>query len=179
VRLFVAVWPPPSVTARLAAIDRHGPEEGVRWTREDQWHVTLRFLGEVPDHEVVLLTDALVSAASLLSPVVVEVASALSSFGRRVLHLPAAGLERWATAVGEATAAVGSSPIEDRPFHGHVTVARARPRDARAARVLAGLAGRAVPPGASSWTATELALVRSELGARGSRYTNVAVVPVG
>ena len=46
VRLFVAVWPPESVVEMLLGLDRpEGPE--LRWTTEPQWHVTLRFLGEV------------------------------------------------------------------------------------------------------------------------------------
>ncbi|NIR41602.1 MAG: RNA 2',3'-cyclic phosphodiesterase, partial [Actinobacteria bacterium] len=43
-RLFVAVWPPPSVVDLLARLPRR-EEPGVRWTTEAQWHVTLRFLG--------------------------------------------------------------------------------------------------------------------------------------
>ena len=43
-RLFVAVWPPDEVLDAIAALPR-ADEPGVRWTRRDQWHVTLRFLG--------------------------------------------------------------------------------------------------------------------------------------
>ena len=42
-RLFVAVWPPDDVLDRLAVLPR--PEvDGLRWTDQDHWHVTLRFL---------------------------------------------------------------------------------------------------------------------------------------
>ena len=48
VRLFVAVWPPESVVEMLLGLDRpEGPD--LRWTTEPQWHVTLRFLGDVDD----------------------------------------------------------------------------------------------------------------------------------
>ena len=45
-RLFVAVWPPASLTDQLRGLAR--PQQtGLRWTTEDQWHVTLRFFGGV------------------------------------------------------------------------------------------------------------------------------------
>ena len=48
VRLFVAVSAPESVIGVLLGVDR--PEvAGLRWTTEPQWHVTLRFLGEVDE----------------------------------------------------------------------------------------------------------------------------------
>ncbi len=49
-RCFVAVLPPPGVLDVLARLDRPAAP-GVRWTHPDQWHVTLRFLGEVDPGE--------------------------------------------------------------------------------------------------------------------------------
>ena len=44
-RYFVAVRPPESVMDEIAGLPR--PDvKGVRWTRRDQWHVTLAFLGD-------------------------------------------------------------------------------------------------------------------------------------
>jgi 2'-5' RNA ligase len=48
VRLFVAVRPPDDILDAVAALPRP-THPGVRWTARDQWHVTLRFLGEVED----------------------------------------------------------------------------------------------------------------------------------
>jgi 2'-5' RNA ligase len=51
VRLFVAIVPPPAVNAELDD-QLAGPRAGwpaLRWTRQADWHVTLAFLGEVPD----------------------------------------------------------------------------------------------------------------------------------
>jgi 2'-5' RNA ligase len=51
VRLFVAVWPPNDVVDVLADLPR--PDvAGVRWTTQGQWHVTLRFLGQVAADDV-------------------------------------------------------------------------------------------------------------------------------
>jgi 2'-5' RNA ligase len=167
VRLFVAVWPPEDVLDRLAAIERRADD--VRWTTRAQWHVTLHFLGEVDDGLVPDVVSAVGDAASALTPVRVSLSDRLSRFGRAVAHVEVSGLVPWADAVRGALGA----GLEDRPFVGHVTIARAKPRTS-----VAGLAGIELPPGPSSWVASELAVVRSELGPGGSRYSNVAVIAV-
>ena len=45
-RLFVALTPPPIVRAELAALAR--PLAGVRWTPQENLHLTLRFIGATP-----------------------------------------------------------------------------------------------------------------------------------
>ncbi|MER3453020.1 MAG: RNA 2',3'-cyclic phosphodiesterase, partial [Acidimicrobiia bacterium] len=47
-RLFVAVWPPEEVLDVVAKLPRPGVV-GLRWTSREQWHVTLRFFGSVPE----------------------------------------------------------------------------------------------------------------------------------
>src|SRR5947208_13080656 len=49
-RLFIALTLPPAVRDVLAALAQ--PLPGVSWTRPDQLHVTLRFLGEVPEARI-------------------------------------------------------------------------------------------------------------------------------
>jgi RNA 2',3'-cyclic 3'-phosphodiesterase len=164
VRLFVAVAPPADALAAVARLDR--PDvPGVRWTTADQWHVTLRFLGEVEDPGPVAaaLDDApLVPTTASLGPRV-------AALGRGVLMVPVAGLDALAEAVVSATAGVGQPP-GDRPFQGHLTLARAR----RGASVR-GLAGAAV---AATFPVEEVRLVRSRLGPGGARYEDVHVRPL-
>jgi 2'-5' RNA ligase len=80
--------------------------------------------------------------------------------GATVLCLPVGGLDALAGAVVAATADLGQPP-EDRPFRGHLTVARARRGGLRGLPRLA-LAAR--------WPVTELTLVASTLGREGARY---------
>jgi 2'-5' RNA ligase len=157
------------VLAAVGALER--PElPVVRWTREEAWHVTLRFLGAVAPDAVAGVATALEEVGSL-APVVAELGPATRRLGRSVLVLPVAGLEGVAAAVDEALAGVGVAP-EDRPFRGHLTVARARGR-ASVPRELAGA------PLAARWVVDEVALVESTLqGARGSRYTVLERVPL-
>src|SRR5205814_2814448 len=163
-RLFVAVWPPDDVLDLIGGLPR--PEvEGLRWTTRDQWHVTLRFFGEAK------LEDALgalrrVSAESTVA----EMGPETGRFGKRVLHVPVGGLEAVGKAVIRATKKVGRPP-EDRPFSGHLTLARAR--DRRRGVDLQPLCGVAV---AASWPVTEVCLVRSHLSSKGANYEVVASV---
>jgi RNA 2',3'-cyclic 3'-phosphodiesterase len=158
VRLFVAVWPPPDVVARLGALERPAVD-GVRWTTEDQWHVTLRFLGDMPDGDAlssVLSETVLPKAEAVMGPAAERPSPAL-------LWLAVSGLDGLAAAVIGATGGLGM-PAE-RGFRGHLTLARAR---ARAPRGLL----RRLPPLelAARWEVGEVTVVRSTTGGAGSRY---------
>jgi 2'-5' RNA ligase len=165
-RLFVAVWPPDDVLDLIAALPR--PEiRGLRWTARDQWHVTLRFLGNVPEVEPVV--EALTGVAA--GPCTASVGPAVGRFDQRVLHVPVAGLEPLAVAVVAATAHLGK-PADDRPFHGHVTLARVARRGKVDLRPLTGTAIEA------RWDVTSVQLVESRLSPKRARYEPVDDFPL-
>ena len=120
-RLFVAARP---TTPAVVAIDRLPRPEapGVRWLPAEQWHVTLRFLGEA-DPEVVSAALAGLSAV----PVEAVLGPSTLLLGDTVLVAPVAGLDGLAAAVAAVTAGVGEPP-EDRPFFGHITLSGRRSR---------------------------------------------------
>lgn len=156
-RLFVAVWPSEEAEQHLRAIERT-EQDDVRWTPEERWHVTLRFLGEVDDPAPVVAAVAGVAATA--TPPTAVLGEHVERLGS-VAVVPVSGLDDLAAAV--IAAAHLGQPADDRPFRGHVTVARARGR-----RPLpAGVAGRpAVSPGGEprSWTVGAITVVRSVLG---------------
>lgn len=162
-RLFVAVQPPEEVLDAVAAL-RRPRREGVRWTTRPQWHVTLRFLGEVDDPDpVVRAIDA-----APLRPCTAVAGPAVAALGRRVVVVPVAGIEGLAAAVTEATAHLGAPP-EDRPFDGHLTLARVRRGSLR------GLVGEPID---LRFPVTDVRLVRSHPGPEGSRYEDLHVRPL-
>jgi RNA 2',3'-cyclic 3'-phosphodiesterase len=141
--MFVAVWPDAATKERLAGLDL-GPEKGLRPVAPEQWHVTLRFLGEADEALVPALADALhAGVGSVPAPVQCRLGPATAWFtGVRVLQLPAAGLGALAVAVRDATLPlVPATAAGELPFNGHLTLARAkgRRRAAPAARALAGI----------------------------------------
>jgi 2'-5' RNA ligase len=149
----------------LRAIERP-TVPGVRWTTPDQWHVTLRFLGPVDDPEE---GKRALERIKAVGPVTARAGPALVRLSRFILCLPVEGLADLAAAVVRATRKVGQPP-DRRPFHGHVTVARAR----QGADV-GPLAGRRL---AGEWPVDEVTLVASQLLPAGSRYTVLARYPV-
>lgn len=156
-RLFVAVWPPPAVVDAVAALPIDG-DDAVRRATPDQLHVTLRFIGSV--HHVHSVVDALRAVEH--APVDVAVGPATRRLGPGVLMVPVRGLDALAAAL----------PLPaDRPFTGHLTVARARNRR-QVPRVLEGI------PIAATWRATSFALVRSQTKPTGAVYDDVAVFPL-
>jgi 2'-5' RNA ligase len=168
-RLFVAAWPPPEVLAAIRDLPRPD-HEGVRWTPEDQWHVTLRFMGDVADPDPVIASlrgelpgrgarDAtLAPATSLLG-------------GHLVVGVD--GLASLSTLVRLATAAYGDPPLPQ-PFEGHVTLARGRRRTS----LTDDLVDDAVNGGAPlTWSVDEVALVASDLGPP-LTYETIATIPL-
>jgi 2'-5' RNA ligase len=156
VRLFVAVWPSEPVAARLADLPRP-VRPGLRWTVAAQWHVTLRFLGAVPDVEPAkqaLLGVDQDEATAVAGP-------RLAVLGRGVLSVPVAGLDDLAAAVLAATGSIGR-PEPDRPFRGHLTLARAKPG--------VDLHALSDTPFAARWAVREVTLVASDTRADGARY---------
>ena len=155
----MAVWPPEDVLDQVAQLDRPAVD-GLRWTERDQWHVTLRFIGPVPEVDPVL--DAL-AAPPTVGPVTALLGPSVGRFDQRVLHVPVAGVAPVAEAVVRATSHLGKPP-DDRPFHGHLTLARV----AKHAKVdLRRLVG--VPVGAR-WEVDAICLVESRLSPKGARY---------
>lgn len=157
-RLFVAVWPPPDVIAALADLPRPSLP-GVRWTALERLHATLRFFGEMEGAGEQAVVGAL--SGTRIPRARVRLGPGVERLGRGVLVVPARGLEELAAAVVAATGHLGRPP-PDRPFTGHVTVARyrGRPPDGHA------------PAFRAEFPATEIALVRSHPP---GKYTNVAM----
>jgi 2'-5' RNA ligase len=182
VRLFVAIVPPrralDELEATVAPLRPAWP--ALRWAGRPAWHLTLAFLGEVGDDVAAGLEPRLSRAAHRHPSLALSLAGggAFPSAGRaRVVWAgidsdrPALlGLAR-SVAAG-ARRAGAPPPDEGRKFRPHVTLARCRqPADVRA--LTESLTVHAGTP----WTATEIHLIRSHLGAQ-PRYETVATWPL-
>lgn len=125
-RLFVALALPPAVRDVLAAEAQ--PLHGVNWTRPEQLHVTLRFLGDVPAEQVDPMIERL--AAVKVAPFILpleDVGTFPPNRPPRVLWIGVGSghprLFQLRQRVDDAVLASGV-PIDVRTFHPHVTLAR-------------------------------------------------------
>ena len=171
-RLFVALDPPEHarehLDAAVAAVRLERTD--LRWAAAGRWHLTLAFLGEVPEARVPELCERLSRAASRHPPLSLGFAGA-GRFDGRVLWSGVSGdvelLRRLAGSVAAAARHSGVE-VEERRYRAHITVARARePVDLRP--LVERLADYAGP----AWTADSINLLRSTLGPK-PHHVNIA-----
>jgi 2'-5' RNA ligase len=173
-RAFVAVRPPDAVLDEVDALASSLALGDARRTTREQWHVTLQFLGNRADVDAV--TDALTGLQVLAAAARLGGLGAFPNPRRaRVLWLGVAeGGDTFAALareVGARLAPLGHEP-EARPYHAHLTLARAKvPADLRP---LVG-AHAAVVVGAS-WPVHEVVVYESRLRRAGAEYVPRAAV---
>jgi 2'-5' RNA ligase len=181
-RMFVAVLPPLEVLEDLAEYvePRAERDSPLRWSTQQQWHLTLAFLPSVADRDFDELVERLAEVAGRREPFELRLQGA-GSFPN-----PAQGKVLWTGVTGDTerlerlsassrSAAVRAGvEVDGSKFHPHLTLARSnRPIElTRWLRVFDLYAGQ-------SWQVEEIALVQSHLGAGGSRYQVHEVFPLG
>ncbi|WP_053057617.1 RNA 2',3'-cyclic phosphodiesterase [Rubrobacter aplysinae] len=182
-RLFVAVVPPPDIQREALRQARSLSWSGaVRWLPPENVHLTLKFLGEVPE-----------TPDSKLPELHETITALCSGHGAFDLSLRGAGafpsVRR--ACVLWVGASEGSGPLgalardledgleklgfgrETRPFRPHATVARAKGGGARLEDPAA-----ADTVGPLDFRAGSIELMRSRLSQEGAAYSNVASYPL-
>jgi 2'-5' RNA ligase len=184
IRAFVAIPLPDHLRERLAALQQELKSKlsvaPVRWTRPDQIHLTLKFLGNVEISRVADLTAALRLACQDVPPPRLRT-ERLGFFPPlqipRVIwvgvHDCTGTLHQLQRRVETATAPfTREKPSGD--FMGHLTIGRAknmrRPQAELLAKLADGLSGR----GLGEWTAETADLMRSDLLPQGTRHACLA-----
>jgi len=161
-RLFIGLWPPEEVVEELCRL-RRKDERGVRFVPPENWHITLRFLGEADPDEARAALDggSYPRAVARLGP-------GVDVLKRHSVVVPVAGVDDLAREVAAATRGLGDAPERPR-FTGHLTLARlkrhARPPVVTGSHVSAGFA------------VEEIALVASSLKPSGAVYTTLDTWP--
>lgn len=160
-RLFVAVWPPEEVVADLTALPRKD-QRGVRFVHPDNWHLTLRFLGDANPDAVIAALDGIE-----FDRTEIRIGPGVDLLGDHSLVLPATGLDDVAADVAERTRDLGDPPRKR--FAGHLTLARLKP-SAKMPHALGAMFD-------ATFALEEIALVQSRLHPDGARYDTIATWP--
>ena len=186
-RCFVAIDISPDVRAaleheceRLRAV---APRADVRWVRVAGMHLTIKFLGEVPEEMLAGIRNALAAATAATPPIALACAGLGMFPGPSKPRVVWAGITDGLQELGLLAAAVeravepfGFAP-EQRPFRGHVTLARVR--SPRGFGPLARAIESAADDDFGAWTAAEVVLYRSHLRRTGAVYEALDRVPLG
>ncbi|MBP2229846.1 RNA 2',3'-cyclic phosphodiesterase [Azospirillum agricola] len=177
IRLFVALDVTEEIRQRLAGLS--GGVPGARWMDPASLHLTLRFIGEVPEDQAFDIDEAL---AGVRAPPFALTLDGVGVFGSgRRARVLWAGVER-NEALNHLQAKVESAlvrcglPAEERKFSPHVTLARLKdPPQDRVARFL----GERGLFRAGPMAVDHLTLYRSHLGNGGSVYEALRAYPLG
>ena len=175
-RTFLGIGLPAAVREEIAAAiaqvrSLHAP---VAWTRPENLHITLHFLGDIPKERVSLVERPMRVVASGIAPFSLTAEGGGAFPGTRNPRVfwvgflePLELVRQLQQNMGNALSGAGF-PLEDRPFHPHITVGRTRGTlpPAWGERFVHALSGKrfgAVP--VSSFT-----LFESRLGPGGAAY---------
>ena len=183
-RLFVAVELDESVKASLRKTQRALAAfySAIMWVTSDQMHLTLKFLGEVPDARVEEVNAATERAAQASSPfeIAVNGCGCFPPKGKvRVVWVgvdePSGALAACSALCETRYAEIGF-PREHRAFSAHLTLGRVRD-DRTGGELREAVEGTAIE--SCRQTADALCVIQSTLTPQGARYTVVSRYPLG
>jgi RNA 2',3'-cyclic 3'-phosphodiesterase len=175
-RLFVGVELHAVVRAQVSArLDapalRALAPKNARFLAEDNWHLTLQFLGRVAESTLPALYFACARAAQASAPFAIELGAAGAFPSPRRARVVFIDIVRGNDALAQlaTTLLAGTEPLgfpgEERAFRAHLTFARCKP-EASVQPLLSALA----PLPALAQRVDQLTLFRSHLSNQGARY---------
>ena len=177
-RIFIALDIPPEIRSRISDFMERARllAPNARWARVEGLHVTLKFVGEAGDARVNEIKAALRAVQSTAFEVKFQgVGFFPNPKAARVFWIGVDGgdaLPRLASAVDACLEKLGIVP-EDKPYHPHLTLARASSHPLRELQPL--LADSPPGPGTTfgTMTAREFFVYQSQPQKGGSRYTKL------
>jgi 2'-5' RNA ligase len=177
-RAFLAAVPPPPVLDAIGDLVAAGTRRGLRWTRRDQWHVTIQYFGRIDDPDALIgaLTARLVRVPA--PRVQLRGAGAFPAERRASVYWLGVADREPLAAVHEAVMqAVGDfvRPRDRTGYVPHLTLARL-PSPKRLTTEVEALAGIAFGP---PWTVEALTLFESETRREGAVHREIARLPLG
>jgi 2'-5' RNA ligase len=178
VRCFVAVELPISMREEIGRLNYRIATDGLRLVRPELVHVTVKFLGDVPQEEVGRVAEALGRIKAAPFPARVKGMGAFPGRTVRVLWLGLEGdFQELYDKVEQALIPLGFAP-EARGFSPHVTLGRvARPDPDTSRRLLARIAEHSSLD-LGSFIVDRFCLKKSTLTRGGPIYEDLAAFPL-
>jgi RNA 2',3'-cyclic 3'-phosphodiesterase len=188
IRLFIAVTVPEEIKSEIektqAALRRVLPKECARWTKPEQLHLTLKFLGNVAADRVPALTEALRVTCRGFKPLELR-AEGMGCFPDvrrpRVVWVGINDRQEQLPVTQRAVETTTRDYTEEESaerFAGHVTLGRIKGLGRADADALASLAAGLGARFFGAWTADKVVLFRSLLTPNGAQHTEMAAIPL-
>ncbi|HEU0179706.1 MAG TPA: RNA 2',3'-cyclic phosphodiesterase [Blastocatellia bacterium] len=183
-RTFIAIEIPSEIKSALAALQTELRRAGadVSWTKPENMHLTLNFLGEVDERRIGEIERACVSSAAEFQPFTLRINDTGVFPNARQPRVLWAGLSgavenvvEMRRRIDERLAQIGFKRDEKR-FNPHLTIGRLKSN--KKTRELLALADAHQLP-ALSFVVTEIVLMKSELHPAGAEYTPIAKASLG
>lgn len=185
-RLFIALAVPQAIKDQIGTaqdeLRTHLSGALLKWIRPEQFHLTLRFLGNVDACEVEQLTDSVRSVCQSVGPLDLH-AKGIGFFPNprspRVVWVGVQDrndqLQSLQSAVQQATLGFSGEKSESH-FSGHITLARIKDISRQETIVLARAAERFSQHSFGEWTVHELLILRSDLSSQGAQHSALAAI---
>lgn len=186
-RLFVALDIPEPVRENLVEVRQRftTPESRMKWVPSENFHVTLKFIGEVAQGKVDAISNALrdVRTSGLVEVVFRGLGWYWNAKGFGLLLAtidPSDSLTTLANKIGRQLEPLGMAP-ETREYRPHLTLARCKPLEHRLRSAISqdiiSVANEYKGHLFGSVSAQSFDLIESELDEDGSKYTKIDTFP--
>ena len=185
-RTFIALDPGPAIRARMAALQQELARSGaeVKWTEPANLHVTLLFLGEVDNRELMAVCEATQEAVHRVQPFEMSVDGTGCFPNMRRPRIVWIGVGKGLAEVRKLQAALekpllelGCYRREERQFTPHITLGRIRGDKPLAKLSVALTTNQQYQEG--TLTIREVHVMSSDLSGRGSVYTVMSRAALG
>ncbi len=187
-RLFVALAVPEEVKDEIEKaqheLRRVVQQIQASWTRREQFHLTLKFLGNVEAQQVAALTQALNLAAQAFVPLQLR-AEQVGFFPNarfpRVLWVGVQDTRNQLFPLQQAVQSASSvftTEESEKRFSGHVTLARIKALKRSEAATLSKAATAMNQRLFGQWTAESIQLMRSQLSSQHALHSTLAAIPL-
>lgn len=180
-RLFIAVPIPEGMKKSLAVLQTSWKvrTHGVRWVRPEGLHITLKFLGNVPEERIQAVKEAMSKALLGFTPFEVRVKGVGAFPSLRNPRVLWVGVEDEGRKLKEIFKALEKAlerlgfPREDRPFSPHLTLGRVKEKGDF------GFLNESSDLDFGPLLVKEVILFKSDLKPEGAEYTPLYAVPLG
>jgi 2'-5' RNA ligase len=187
-RIFIAVKMPDDVIQKITRISNYfqkqTPKEALKWVETENLHLTLKFLGEIPESTITKVQAILKAVADDQPPFDIAIAG-LGMYPHakrpRVVWLGVEGVDPLIALHKQLDSELAKIGLreETRPFNPHLTLGRVRQRTSRETAAKVGdILSEFKVDSLGSFTVGDIHLIESQLTPQGPIYTTRFTTPL-